>query len=481
MHGLSLYLHEASVLDMERDRNMTRREVTRSKQEKFEILRGIAHRSADILLARFGPVRDDNDRCDVWLLDTLDLSIVDFLVTEDIGIHRRAERAQLRNRVFTAREALGWIQRTYEPKDIELRHIASRKVHQIATDDAIFESLREDYRGFDAWLARCRGEHRDCWVVEIEGELAGLVIRKDETHADARTRHPGPKVLKICTLKMKPEFQGERFGEQLLKKIFWFAQANRYDLIYLTVYPKHEFLMLLLQTFGFEVTQKREDGELVMERPMAHGTLETRVDRSDILAEDLRFYPRFYDIPAVRKYIVPIQADFHAILFPEIAEAAALPLLPWDRYLLPITGEGRRTPGNTIRKVYISRSPTRSLLPGDVLLFYLSKTANLDRSQCLTTIGVVEGTHLARSPEELLRLVGRRSVFSQTRLEGMQPTTKSPVLVIDFLLNGHFAPAVPLSTLIAGHVFKRRPPQSIYRLPESVYQSLQSSLQIAPE
>ena len=152
LYGLSLFLHEASILDVQRDANLTRRAGTLSKLQKFQVLRDIAHRAPDELIARFGSVRNDNDRCDVCLLDTLDLNIVDFLITEDIGIHRRAEGAQLRNRVFTVREAIGWIQRTYEPKDIQLRHIAARKVHQIAADDPLFESLRQDYSAFDAWL-----------------------------------------------------------------------------------------------------------------------------------------------------------------------------------------------------------------------------------------------------------------------------------------------------------------------------------------
>jgi hypothetical protein len=41
-----------------------------------------------------------------------------------------------------------------------------------------------------------------------------------------------------------------KLGEHLLKKILWFAQANRYDATYLTAFPKHDFLIALLQSFG---------------------------------------------------------------------------------------------------------------------------------------------------------------------------------------------------------------------------------------
>jgi hypothetical protein len=76
--------------------------------------------------------------------------------------------------------------------------------------------------------------------------LVGLVVRKEERRREAETLLPGDRLLIICTFKMKSEYQGEKLGEQLLKKILWFAQSNRYDVVYLTVYPKHCFLIRLL-------------------------------------------------------------------------------------------------------------------------------------------------------------------------------------------------------------------------------------------
>lgn len=204
LHGLTLFLDDACTADIERDPNLERREATLSKLQKFPTLPRVAHRIESVMTERFGSIRNPNDRCDVLMLDTLDLNVVDFLVTEDIGIRKRAERASLRDRVFTVREALAWIQRTFEPREFRLPYVVSRKAYQIPTSDPIFESLREGYPDFDRWFAKCVNEHRDCWVVEIEGQLAGLVVYKPEIHTQARTRHPGPRILKVCTFKMKP-------------------------------------------------------------------------------------------------------------------------------------------------------------------------------------------------------------------------------------------------------------------------------------
>ena len=144
---------------------------------------------------------------------------------------------------------------------MHLPFIRSRKAYEIDRSDPIFDSLREGYPGFDLWFEKCAAAHRDCWVVEVGDELAGIVIRKDEDHGEAETQHAGPKILKLCTFKMKPKFRGQKFGEQLLKKALWFAQANQYDLVYLTAFPNQTFLIDLLTYYGFAVTFTRLNGE----------------------------------------------------------------------------------------------------------------------------------------------------------------------------------------------------------------------------
>jgi ribosomal protein S18 acetylase RimI-like enzyme len=152
---------------------------------------------------------------------------------------------------------LTWLKQSFATKSVALPHIIERKAYELSQKDAMFASLRLDYPLFDQWFDKCKREHRDCWVLEIDGEVAGLVIRKDEKHADAQTTHRGPKILKICTFKVREEFQGEKFGELLLKQILWYAQQNCYDLTYITAFPKHAFLIELLRYYGFHESRFR--------------------------------------------------------------------------------------------------------------------------------------------------------------------------------------------------------------------------------
>src|SRR3984893_11175694 len=184
-HAVGLFVDGANYDDVARDKDSARRVVTLSKLAKFQKLRGVPVPDEAALVARFGSTNSENDRSDVRLLVALDAKAIDFLITQDIGVHRRAERAGLGASVLTVEEALQWLKQTFSEKSVSLPYLAERKA-----------SLRADYPGFDQWFDKCRRQHRDCWVLEIENEIAGLVIRKDENYAESATRNPGPKVLK---------------------------------------------------------------------------------------------------------------------------------------------------------------------------------------------------------------------------------------------------------------------------------------------
>jgi GNAT superfamily N-acetyltransferase len=263
-HAVGLFVDGANYDDVGRDKDIGRRAVTLTKLDKFQKLRGVPLPEEAKFVEKFGSIKNENDRSDVKFLAALDAKAVDFVVTQDVGLHRRAERAGLGASVFTIEEALQWLKQSFVVKAVNLPYIVDRKAYEIDLSNSIFESLRSDYDGFDLWFDKCRSQHRDCWVLELGNDIAGLVIRKRETHADAGTEGRGPKILKICTFKVRDEYQGEKFGELLLKQVLWFAQHNKYDLAYVTAFPKQEFLINLLSYYGFEQTKTLPNGEVML-------------------------------------------------------------------------------------------------------------------------------------------------------------------------------------------------------------------------
>lgn len=451
--------------------------MTLSKLAKFQQLRDVPMPGDAELIARFGPINRPNDRSDIRLLVALEARAVDFFVSQDVDLHKRAEKAGLGPSVLTIEEALEWLKQTFTAKDVVLPHVVERKAYELRLADSIFESIRADYEGFDEWFDKCRRDHRECWVLEVDGGIAGLIIRKDETHGEAGTEGTGPKIFKLCTFKVAEKYQGEKFGELLLKKALWFAQHNKYDLTYLTAYPKQAFLIELLSYYGFKHTKTRPNGELVLEKAFATGRLPP-LD-GDAFTFDRQYYPRFHDGEGVRKFCVPIRPDYHRRLFPEIAFGRKLPLFSTEALVLA-HGQAR-TPGNTIRKVYLCRAVTTRLRPGDLIFFYMSKDEEYEFSQSITTVGVVEQVTNVCSTEDLVRQTAKRSVFSAEALDEWGASRSKPVKLIDFLLIGHSEAPVPLDVLVKEGIFSRRPPQSIAQLSDEQYANLRPYLRLGFE
>lgn len=458
-YGVGVFVHAAAVDDIQRDRDQARRRVSLSKIRKFPVIDKVIGLDQPALEARFGPIRKPNDLVDATLLHALEIGVADFLVTEDQGLHERARRttATLGDRVLYVADAVSFLRTTYEPIEVALPQIQEVDAHRIPADDPIFASLRNDYTGFDAWWReKCVKPMRKCWVVVDEGAIAGLVVRKDEVPGDTDASLPGSKILKVCTFKVRPESRGVKLGELLLKQILWYAQTNRHDVVYLTTYAGQATLIDLLEFYGFIHTHDNASGERVYEKALSRDRLAI-VPGQSLFDLARRNYPRFATGMGVNAYVIPIQEAYHEILFPELMQRSQLSLFG------TAADFGVHTPGNTIRKVYLCRAQAQIAQPGALLFFYKGKSGH-SPSQAITTVGIFEEMALARSTDELRRIAGGRSVYSDTQLTMMAATPARPVKVINFLLVGHFEPVMNLQTLKEDRVFADHPPQSIKHL-----------------
>jgi hypothetical protein len=76
-NGVSLFVDGANYDDVERDSDIARRKITLSKLEKFPRLRGVPLQNDTQVAARFGLIKNDNDRSDVRLLAAVDAKAVE--------------------------------------------------------------------------------------------------------------------------------------------------------------------------------------------------------------------------------------------------------------------------------------------------------------------------------------------------------------------------------------------------------------------
>ena len=457
-HSVPILVHEAALDDLSRDRDCVRRAASLSKLAKFQMLSKVRRLTREVLATEFGRLAKPNDVVDATLLHALRLGAVDFLISQDHGLHERAARhsTQLAERVLYVSDALALLRATYEPLDVPLRFVEEVDAHAIPLEDPIFDSLRDDYQDFDEWWRhKCIRGMRKCWIVADEGRLAGLIVRKDEDFTSTDATLSGRKFLKVCTFKVSPESRGIKLGELLLRKVLWFGQANRYDAVYLTTFGNQQTLIDLLDYYGFTNTYTKTDGELVYEKGLRGPVISSAEDLACLFDTNRRAYPKFYAGREAPLLGVPIKEEFHSILFPDIDEPVQYSLF----------GAGPRRAGNTIRKVYLSRTKKSRIEPGSVLLFYKGKSG-MGISQAVTSVGIAESLSLAGDTDELRRLAGGRSVYSERQLRAFHASAENPVKVINFLLVGHLERPICLDELRELGFFKGHPAQSIFSVGE---------------
>lgn len=454
-HKADIYVHEAAKDDIARDQNVERRNISLSKIAKYRVLKKRHGLTAAELQNAFGPLKKPNDVVDATLLHALESDASDFLVTQDKGLHERAQArsADLARRVLFVADATELLIQTYEPKAVPIRHVAEVKAHEIDHRAPFFGSLRDGYPEFDDWWRKkCVKQHRSCWVVYDDvhrAGLAGLIVRKDESANDTDAVSSAEKILKICTFKVAPESRGVKLGELLLKQVLWYAQANEYDLAYLTTYEDQASLMDLLEYYGFKNAGANQNGEFIYERVFSPDALPPTEDVAPF-DRARQNYPRFPFSEDTRGFGIPIKEGYHDTLYPDLFAGAS-------------GAEAPTRPGNTIRKVYLCRAQSQLGPPGSLLFFYKGVSKE-PPSQAITALGILESMKLAHSTKDLMQMTGGRSVYSKEELEAWSATPERPVKVINYLLAAYVDPPVSLNELEDMGVVNRHPPQSIYEL-----------------
>ncbi len=414
-------MHEAARDDVGRDKDTARREISLSKLGKFQTLSKVRGLTTADLSNAFGPLPKHNDIVDATLLHALHIGAVDFLVSQDRGLHERARRhsPELGRRVLYVADAVQLLRTTYEPIEAPVRFIDEVAAHAIPLTDTIFDSLREDYPGFDKWWTeKCVKQRRLCWIIEDDG-IAGLLVRKDETGSDTDAMEKANKILKICTFKVRPERRGLKLGELLLKKSSGsLKRTNMTSSMSPHMRGRPPSLIFLNISDSRTLRQKGRRKDLRKRMGTRAPTPTDGDNRFDVHRLN---YPRFAIVPDTAAFGIPIKEGYHDILYPDLKQQNQL-----DLFGALGLGGGPRRPGNTIRKVYLCRAPSNLGPPGSPFFFYKGKSSS-SPSQAMSAIGILEDVRYARSTRELLQMTGGRSVYSEQDLEGWRASAESPV------------------------------------------------------
>lgn len=404
--GATKCVHPGSLAEIERHADSNARRSFKVKLDSYNLLKTVAPDTPQIAGLRAGD-KTENDRLDTSLLLEVAAGRVDALVTEDRGIHRKAVAINLSTSVFTIDDFLEKVN-AENPDLADYRVLAVRRTlfGNVLLHDPFFDSFRTEYPGFDKWFNQKADETAYVCTADDGRVVAFLYLKregKNENYSDIEPRFLPAQRLKIGTLKVATN--GYKLGERFLKIAFDNALQYGVDEIYVTAFrrlPEQDRLIRLLEDWGF--TQ--------------HGTKTSAGGIEQVFVRDFRpafnatdprkTYP--YVSRKTRQYIVPIYPEYHTELLPDSILKTESP----DDF---VENKPNR---NAISKVYVSRSIERGLHPGDVIVFYRTKSGNAPAhyTSVATTLGIVQEvvTDL-HDKEAFLRACRKRSVFSDQELE----------------------------------------------------------------
>ncbi|NHA67729.1 GNAT family N-acetyltransferase [Phycicoccus flavus] len=446
--------HLLCVAPATRDDLLEGKDASRRRQRIAEL--GKFHQLAEApitsdLTSRAGTsVPGSNDERDLRLLAEVESGAVTYLVTDDARLRRRAARAGLGDRALSLADAVT-ILAGFEPTELTPPpRVSTVPCYAIDPEDKIFEGLRSDYPEFDEWFAKVRqqSDTRRCFVIEEDGAYAALGLLKFE--GDCEYSIAGP-VVKMSTFKVSEDHSGVKYGELLLKAILHSLTTTESASLYVEVLPSHPEVLDFLAAFGFvDQGYQSARGEHVLTK-----SLRPPPDGGGV--SDLEYHVIFGP-PALlcrqRIFAVPIEPRWHDQLFPEQAPPSQSAQLA----LFGKTGEQTHPWGNALRKAYLCNAATNQVAAGDVLLFYLS------RGRRFSAVGIVEEVLRSTEPDEVMRFVGRRTVYSASEITEMARRARG-VLAIRFRQDRFLEPPITLTDMkLAGAL--RSWPQSITRLRE---------------
>lgn len=394
-----IVIHPNTLIEANKIKDERRRLIFKSKISVYKQIENPPKATEEF--HRLVKCKNENDKIDNELLFAVKQNCVSFFITNDLRLKRKAEKIGLGDRVLKIEEAITKFG-IQEKRNSIITPVFIREeyLYQIQLEDSFFDTLREDYENFDDWFIEKQIKNKKAYVSKnFKDEITSFLMLKvedqDEKYENFEKKFEPKRRLKISTFKVDINNTGKRIGETFIKIIMKKAIEENVDEIYITVFPKYRALIEMLEKYGFEYNTykytKNKKGDVFKE----YIFLRNLRDKDN--------YP-FIKIKEQNIFIIPIQPNYHKLLFPEAIKEAQIKISDYN---------GTNTASNAIRKAYISNSKIKKIKKGDILLFYASR----DR-KAITSIGIVDAVFNSfENIEDIINLVKKRTAYEEKELK----------------------------------------------------------------
>lgn len=424
-------IHSATIAEVKKNPNKETVDLFLVKLESYEVIEIPSPLQDEVKTVSEQFDTTDNDKVDTVLLNEVFVGRVDILITEDKKIHKKAQELGIQDKIFTIDSFLEKIFAEHpELVNYKVLNVQKLKFGKIDLNDTFFNSLKEDYAGFDKWFIKKYDEEAYITINSNNGMLLSFLYLKvedeNENYSNINPQFSSKRRLKIGTFKVISN--GFRLGERFMKIIFDNALKNHVQEIYVTVYdkrPEQRRLIDLLEQWGFVLWGTKGEGELVYVRDFS----------PQFNIEKLKScFP--YISKGRNVYVVPIYPEYHTELLPDSILNTESP----EEFIEDFPHR------NCINKVYVSRAMEPYPNIGDILVFY--RTGGYYKS-VVTTIGeVLEVKSDFLNENDFILYCRKKSVYPEQALRDMWRYSTRKPFVVNFLYTYSFPHRINMKELI---------------------------------
>lgn len=306
-----------------------------------------------------------------------------------------------------------------------LSKFKSCKFSNCNLDDSFFDSLKNDYAEFPIWFQKKINQDESAFVFEDNNKIKAFVYLKEEDEEIllVNSKLPIERRLKIGTLKLADDIQGQRLGEGAIGVALWQWQRINVNQVYITVFERHIKLISMLEQFGFKYVGNNLRGEKVY------------IKDKRALSYETPYISFPYIINKIdRCGYIPINDEFHDTLF------------PYSELYNTIQETDEIAAANGMTKVFIATPSSRlEYKPGEPVLIYRIHTGDgrpAYKSVITSYCSVIKQTIIKQMGKErfdyneFIKIIGNKSVYNEIELKNIY--NKSNVVVLELLYNGYF-------------------------------------------
>lgn len=424
-------IHSATIAEVKKNPNKETVNLFLVKLESYEVIEIPSPLQDEVKTVSEQFDTTDNDKVDTVLLNEVFVGRVDILITEDKKIHKKAQELGIQDKIFTIDSFLEKIFAEHpELVNYKVLNVQKLKFGKIDLNDTFFNSLKEDYAGFDKWFIKKYDEEAYITINSNNGMLLSFLYLKvedeNENYSNINPQFSSKRRLKIGTFKVISN--GVRLGERFMKIIFDNALKNHVQEIYVTVYdkrPEQRRLIDLLEQWGFVLWGTKGEGELVYVRDFS----------PQFNIENLKScFP--YISKGRNVYVVPIYPEYHTELLPDSILNTESP----EEFIEDFPHR------NCINKVYVSRAMEPYPNIGDILVFY--RTGGYYKSVVTTIGGVLEVKSDFLNENDFILYCRKKSVYPEQALRDMWRYSTRKPFVVNFLYTYSFPHRINMKELI---------------------------------